>query len=158
MIKKTVGWGIRVRGRKKGITWGWGWVHVSFISNAFFISASTLLNFLMNRIWNVAELLLNKYRQNFTELLHIFSIFTSIRNLFTCLRLDLFVSFLPDLFFIFIFIIFFFFFFFLIRIYSMQGWTVTTRHGVTRKRGTKRLRHTGNLFSKNLQLKGVCWF
>ena len=110
MIKKTVGWGIRVRGRKKGITWGWGWVHVSFISNAFFISASTLLNFLMNRIWNVAELLLNKYRQNFTELLHIFSIFTSIRNLFTCLRLDLFVSFLPDLFFIFIFIIFFFFF------------------------------------------------
>ena len=31
-----------------------------------------------------------------------------------------------------------------------------TRHGVTRKRNTKRLRHTGNLFRKNLQLKDVC--
>ena len=27
------------------------------------------------------------------------------------------------------------------------------RHGVTRKRGTRKLQHTGNLFRKNLQLK-----
>ena len=40
--------------------------------------------------------------------------------------------------------------------YSMQGWTATARHGVTRKRITKRLQHTGNLFRKNLQLKDVC--
>ena len=32
------------------------------------------------------------------------------------------------------------------------------RHGVTRKRNTKRLRPTGNLFRKNLQLKDVCQF
>ena len=35
------------------------------------------------------------------------------------------------------------FFFFLIGIHSMQGWTATTRHGLTRKRTTKRLKHTG---------------
>ena len=29
-------------------------------------------------------------------------------------------------------------------------------HGVTRKRSTNRLRHTGNLFRKNLQLKDAC--
>ena len=46
--------------------------------------------------------------------------------------------------------------FFLIGIHSIQSWTATTRHGVTRKRNTKRLRHTGNLFRKNLQLKDVC--
>ena len=40
----------------------------------------------------------------------------------------------------------------------MQGLTATTRHGVTRKRSTKRLKHTGNLFRKNLQLIGVCQF
>ena len=34
----------------------------------------------------------------------------------------------------------------------MQGSTATTRYGVTRKRSTKRLKHTGNLFRKNLQL------
>ena len=50
----------------------------------------------------------------------------------------------------------FFFFFNLIGIHSMQGWTATTRHGVTRKISSKRLRHTGNLFRKNLQLKDVC--
>ena len=38
----------------------------------------------------------------------------------------------------------------------MQGLTVTTRHGVTRKRSIKRLRHTRNLFTKNLKLVGVC--
>ena len=38
----------------------------------------------------------------------------------------------------------------------MEGWTATTGHGVTRKRSTKRLKHTGNLFTKNLQLIGVC--
>ena len=43
-----------------------------------------------------------------------------------------------------------------IGIHSMQGWTATTRHGVTRKRSTKRLKHTGNLFTKNLQLISVC--
>ena len=50
----------------------------------------------------------------------------------------------------------FFFLLFLIEIHSMQGWTLTTRHGVTRKRSTKILQHTGNLFRKNLQLKDVC--
>ena len=45
---------------------------------------------------------------------------------------------------------------FLIGIHSMQGWTATTRHGVTRKRSIKRLQPTGNLFRKNLQLVGVC--
>ena len=38
----------------------------------------------------------------------------------------------------------------------MQGATATARHGVARKRSTKRLKLTGNLFTKNLQLKGVC--
>ena len=33
--------------------------------------------------------------------------------------------------------------------------TATTRDGVTRARNTKRLRQTGNLFRKNLQLKDV---
>ena len=42
--------------------------------------------------------------------------------------------------------------FFLIVIYYMQGWTATTRHGVTRKRSIKRSKHTVNLFTKNLQL------
>ena len=50
---------------------------------------------------------------------------------------------------------FLFFFFFLSVILSMQGWIATTRHGVTRKRNTKRLRHAGNLFRKSLQLKDV---
>ena len=48
------------------------------------------------------------------------------------------------------------FLFFLIGIYSMQGWIATIRHGFTRKRNTKRLKCTGNLFRKNLQLKDVC--
>ena len=51
---------------------------------------------------------------------------------------------------------FYFFFFFLIGIYFMQGYTATTRHGVTRKRNTERLKHTGNLFRKILQSKDVC--
>ena len=37
---------------------------------------------------------------------------------------------------------------FLIGTHSMQGWTATTRHGVTKKRSKKRLQHTGNLFRK----------
>ena len=45
------------------------------------------------------------------------------------------------------------FFFFLIVIRPMQGWTATTKHGVTGKRSTTRLRHIGNLFRTNLQLK-----
>ena len=48
------------------------------------------------------------------------------------------------------------FFVFLIVIHSMQGWTASTRHWVTRKRSTKRLQHIGNLFRKNLQLKDIC--
>ena len=46
--------------------------------------------------------------------------------------------------------------FFLIGIHSMQSLTATARHRVTRKRNTQRLKHIGNLFRKNLQLKGVC--
>ena len=46
--------------------------------------------------------------------------------------------------------------FFLIEINSMQGCRATTRHRVTRKRRTKRLKHTKNQLSKNLQLIGVC--
>ena len=44
---------------------------------------------------------------------------------------------------------------FLIRIHSIQDCTANMRKRVTRKRSTKRLRlrHTGNLFRKNLQLK-----
>ena len=39
----------------------------------------------------------------------------------------------------------------------MQDWTATTKHGVTKKRSTtKRLKHTGKLFRKNLQLKDAC--
>ena len=53
-------------------------------------------------------------------------------------------------------ILLFFLFFCLIAIHSMQGRTDTTRHGITRKRNTKRLKHTGNLFRRNLQLIGVC--
>ena len=45
---------------------------------------------------------------------------------------------------------------FLIGIYSMQGWTAATRHGVTRKEAQKWLQDTENLFRKNLQLKDVC--
>ena len=44
----------------------------------------------------------------------------------------------------------------LIAIYSMQGWKATTMHRVPRKRSTKRLKHTGNLFTKNLQLISAC--
>ena len=43
-----------------------------------------------------------------------------------------------------------------IRIHSMQHRTATRKHRVTRKRNRKRLRHTGNLFRKNLQIKDVC--
>ena len=46
--------------------------------------------------------------------------------------------------------------FFLIGVHSMQGWTATTRHGVTRKEAQKRLQDTENLFRKKLQLKDVC--
>ena len=35
-----------------------------------------------------------------------------------------------------------------IEIHSMQGWTATTRHGVTRKEAEKRLQDTENLFRK----------
>ena len=38
----------------------------------------------------------------------------------------------------------------------MPGSTATTWNGVTSKRSTKRLKHTGNLFRENLQLKDVC--
>ena len=42
--------------------------------------------------------------------------------------------------------------------HSMQGWTAITRYGVTKKRKTKILKHTGNMFRKNLHLKDVCKF
>ena len=48
------------------------------------------------------------------------------------------------------------FYFFLIGIHPMQGWTATTRHGVTRKEAQKGLQDTENLFRKKLQLKDVC--
>ena len=48
------------------------------------------------------------------------------------------------------------FFLFLIGIHSMQGWTATMRHRVTRKEVQKRLQNTENLFRKNLQVKDVC--
>ena len=41
---------------------------------------------------------------------------------------------------------------FLIRIHSMQGWTATTRHGITRDRNTKRSKHTGNLLRERCLL------
>ena len=46
--------------------------------------------------------------------------------------------------------------FFKTRIHYLQGWTATAKHGVTRKRSTKRLKHAGSLFRKNLQLKDAC--
>ena len=56
----------------------------------------------------------------------------------------------------FCFVLFLFFFFiFLIGIHSMQGWTATTWHGVIRKKNTKILTQTVNLFKKNVQLKDV---
>ena len=42
-----------------------------------------------------------------------------------------------------------------IGIHSMQGWTASTRHGVTTKRDPKRSKHTGKLFRKNPQLIGL---
>ena len=42
-------------------------------------------------------------------------------------------------------------------IHFMQGCTTTTRHGVKRKRSTKRLKHKGNLFKNNRLLKGVSY-
>ena len=47
-------------------------------------------------------------------------------------------------------------FFLLIGIHAMQGWTATTRHAVTRKRNTKRLKHTENLLRENVHLIDVC--
>ena len=38
----------------------------------------------------------------------------------------------------------------------MQGRIAITRNGVTRKRSTKRIKETGNLFRKNLELIGWC--
>ena len=46
-------------------------------------------------------------------------------------------------------------FFLKIGIHAMQCWTATMRHGVTRKRSSKRLKHTQHLFRKNLQSKDV---
>ena len=45
--------------------------------------------------------------------------------------------------------------YFLSGIHFMQSSIVTTRDGVTRKKSTKRLKRTGNLFRKNLQLNDV---
>ena len=43
-----------------------------------------------------------------------------------------------------------------IEIHSMQVWTASTKYGVTRKRSSKRVKHTENLFRKNIQVKSVC--
>ena len=48
--------------------------------------------------------------------------------------------------------------FFLIRIHSLQGLIATTRHEVTRKKSTKRLKHTGNLFRKIMYRKFSAYF
>ena len=51
--------------------------------------------------------------------------------------------------------------FFLIGIHPLQGRTATTKAWSYKKKKhkkIKRLKHTGNLFRKNLQLIGVCYF
>ena len=40
--------------------------------------------------------------------------------------------------------------------FTWNSLTATPRHGVARKRSTKRLQHTENLFRKSQQLKDVC--
>ena len=47
---------------------------------------------------------------------------------------------------------------FLIGIHLMQDWKTTTRHGVTKKRTTKRLKHIRNFCRKNLLLQGSVSF
>ena len=47
---------------------------------------------------------------------------------------------------------------FLIRIQTMWVWIACTRQGVTRKRSIKRLKHTLNSFTCNIQIKDVCYF
>ena len=37
----------------------------------------------------------------------------------------------------------------------MQDWTATKMHGVARERSTNKLKHTGILFRKNLQLVSI---
>ena len=51
---------------------------------------------------------------------------------------------------------FYAFFCFVTGIHSMKGLIATTRHGNTRKRSTKRLKVTRNMFRMNLNLKDVC--
>ena len=45
--------------------------------------------------------------------------------------------------------------FFFTEIHFMQGRIAITRNGVTRKKNSKRINHTGDLFRKNLQLRDV---
>ena len=45
---------------------------------------------------------------------------------------------------------------FLIQVHSVKGSTATTRQGFTRKKTTKELKHTENMFRKNVLLKDVC--
>ena len=52
--------------------------------------------------------------------------------------------------------IYFLHLFFSIGIHSMQGRTATMKHIETRK-NTKKIKHTRNLFTKNLHIKGVCY-
>ena len=40
--------------------------------------------------------------------------------------------------------------FFLIGICSMQGWTATTKHGVTRKRSPESIKHTEKAYRKSV--------
>ena len=44
---------------------------------------------------------------------------------------------------------------FFTEIHFMQGRIAITRNGVTRKKSSKRINHTGDLFRKNLQLRDV---
>ena len=41
------------------------------------------------------------------------------------------------------------------EIHSKKNWRANKRYGVTRKRRTKGLKDIGNIFRKNLHLKGV---
>ena len=44
-------------------------------------------------------------------------------------------------------------FFILLEFMPCKAEQVAMRHGVTRKKSTTKLKHSGNLFKKNLQLK-----
>ena len=71
---------------------------ISYKQRFFFNSALVLLTFFMNRASNVAQVLFNIYKHQHTETL------CNLLYLCPCLELDLFMSYICDLFFIYIFI------------------------------------------------------